>query len=36
MRTMKKIGIGTMTVIGSAAAVSVGAKIADKLPENGL
>lgn len=31
MRTMKKIGIGTMAVIGTAAAVSVGAKIADKL-----
>lgn len=31
MRTMKKIGIGTMAVIGSAAAVNVGTKIADKL-----
>ncbi len=31
MRTMKKIGIGTMAVIGTAAAVSVGAKIVDKF-----
>lgn len=31
MRTMKKIGIGTMAVIGTAAAVNVGTKIADKL-----
>lgn len=31
MRTIKKIGIGTMAVIGSVMAVSVGAKITDKF-----
>lgn len=31
MRTMKKIGIGTMAVIGTAIAVNAGARIVDKL-----
>lgn len=31
MRTMKKIGIGTMAVIGTAAAVNAGARIVDKF-----
>ncbi len=31
MRTMKKIGIGTMAVIGSAVVVNAGARIVDKF-----